>query len=97
MGSSAQTGCLASRISELWVCMGDSRNGEAEGLRIILYHPQASTYTSVYAYTRARTHAHIQHTKTEKKERSEKVAIDSVPSCILVEYEGMRRDFLIIF
>lgn len=30
--------------------------------------------------------------KTEKKE----VAIDSVPSCILVEYEEMRRDFLII-
>lgn len=50
--------------------------------------------------TQAHVPTHMQrhvHTYTRKqKKKKENVAIGSVPLYILVEYEGMRRDFLII-
>lgn len=61
---------------------------------IILGPPHKGTHKHVCLHTCKNTCTHT-HENREKK-RSEKIAIDPVPSCILVEYEGMRRDFLII-
>lgn len=100
MGSSEQTGCLASHISELWVCMGNSRNGKGkEGLRIIyiiLRPPHKGAHKHICLHTCKNTCTHTTHIHVKTEKKSEKVAIDSVPSCILVKYEATRRDFLII-